>query len=105
MKNLKVKLPEEKIEEFCRRWQITELAVFGSVLRDDFRPDSDIDFLVSFAPDENWSLFDLVDMERELAAIVGRKVDLIEKVAIERSHNLLRRKEILSTAQTFYVTR
>ncbi|MGK7901338.1 MAG: nucleotidyltransferase family protein [Hormoscilla sp.] len=92
MKNLKVKLPEEKIEEFCRRWQITELAVFGSVLRDDFRPDSDIDFLVSFAPDENWSLFDLVDMERELAAIVGRKVDLIEKVAIKRSHNLLRRK-------------
>lgn len=105
MKNLKVKLPEEKIEEFCRRWQITELAVFGSVLRDDFRPDSDIDFLVSFAPEENWSLFDLVDMERELAAIVGRKVDLIEKVAIERSHNLLRRQEILSTAQTFYVTR
>ncbi|MBC6420867.1 MAG: nucleotidyltransferase family protein [Hormoscilla sp. SP5CHS1] len=105
MKNMKVKLPEEKIEEFCRRWQITELAVFGSVLRDDFRPDSDIDFLVSFAPDENWSLFDLVDMERELAAIVGRKVDLIEKVAIERSHNQLRRKEILSTAQTFYVTR
>ncbi|MBC6480789.1 MAG: nucleotidyltransferase family protein [Hormoscilla sp. GM7CHS1pb] len=105
MKNMKVKLPEEKIEEFCRRWQITELAVFGSVLRDDFRPDSDIDFLVSFAPDENWSLFDLVDMERELAAIVGRKVDLIEKVAIERSHNKLRRKEILSTAQTFYVTR
>ena len=103
MKNLKVKLPEEKIEEFCRRWQITELAVFGSVLRDDFRPDSDIDFLVSFAPDENWSLFDLVDMERELAAIVGRKVDLIEKVAIERSHNLLRRQEILSTARTFYV--
>ncbi|MBC6473801.1 MAG: nucleotidyltransferase family protein [Hormoscilla sp. GM102CHS1] len=92
MKNIKVKLPEEKIEEFCRRWQITELAVFGSVLRDDFRPDSDIDFLVSFAPDENWSLFDLVDMERELAAIVGRKVDLIEKVANERSHNQLRRK-------------
>ena len=103
MKNLKVKLPEEKIEEFCRRWQITELAVFGSVLRDDFRPDSDIDFLVSFAPDENWSLFDLVDMERALAAIVGRKVDLIKKVAIERSHNLLRRQEILSTARTFYV--
>lgn len=77
--------------------------MFGSVLGDEFRPDSDIDFLVSFAPDENWSLFDLVDMERELAAIVGRKVDLIEKVAIERSHNQLRRKEILSTAQTFYV--
>jgi len=105
MKNLKVKLPEEKIGEFCRRWQITELAVFGSVLRDDFRPDSDIDFLVTFAQDENWSLFDLVDMEQELAAIVGRKVDLVEKVAILRSHNQLRRKEILSTAQTFYVTR
>lgn len=103
--NLKVNLPESKIIDFCCRWKISELAVFGSVLRDDFRPDSDLDFLVTFAPDEHWSLFDLVDMKQELKAIVGREVDLIEKVAIERSHNELRRQEILSTAQTFYAAR
>lgn len=102
---LKVNLPERKIIDFCCRWKIAELAVFGSVLRDDFRPDSDIDFLVTFAPDEHWSLFDLVDMKRELEAIVGRKVDLIERVAIECSHNGLRRQEILGTAQTFYAAR
>lgn len=105
MNALKVKLPEDEIIKFCQRWKITEFALFGSVLRDDFRPDSDLDVLVTFAPDEEWSLLDVVDMERELETIVGREVDLVSKRAIERSHNWLRRKEILGTAKTFYVAR
>ena len=65
---MKVRIPidQEKIAEFCQRWKITEFALFGSVLRDDFRPDSDVDVLVTFAPDAEWSLFDDVDMEEEL---------------------------------------
>lgn len=81
---------------------IIRLDLFGSALRDDFRDDSDIDFLATFAADSHWSLMDLVTMEQELTSIVGRKVDLIERVSIERSHNPLRRKEILSTAKPYY---
>jgi len=95
----------EKIAEFCRRWKITEFALFGSVLRDDFRPDSDVDVLVTFAPDAEWSLFDDVDMEEELSAIFGRKVDLVSRRAVERSDNWIRRKAILSTAEPVYVVR
>ncbi|HEY9830895.1 MAG TPA: nucleotidyltransferase family protein [Stenomitos sp.] len=99
------KLPKEQIAEFCDRWKITELALFGSILRDDFRPDSDVDVLVTFAPDAKWGLFKVVEMQQELESIVGRDVDLIERKAIEHSHNWLRRKEILGSAKTFYVKR
>lgn len=102
MKTLPISLPEQQIIEFCQRWKITELALFGSILRDDFRPDSDIDFLVTFAPDSHWSLFDLVAMEHELEDMLGREVDLVMKKSIEQSHNWIRRKEILGTAQVFY---
>jgi uncharacterized protein len=91
-----------KIEEFCRRWKVIELAFFGSVLRETFRPDSDVDILVSFAPDSHTSLFDLVDMEEELTDIIGRKVDLVCRAGIERSHNHIRRQAILSTAEVVY---
>jgi hypothetical protein len=64
-------------EDFCRRWKIRELAVFGSFLRDDFRPDSDLDFLYTFAADVHWTLLDLVTMDQELSAIVGRGVDIL----------------------------
>ena len=103
--NFVEKLPKEKIAEFCDRWKITELALFGSILRDDFRPDSDVDVLVTFASDAKWGLFKLVEMQQDLETIVGRDVDLIERKAIEHSHNWLRRKEILGSAQTFYVKR
>jgi predicted nucleotidyltransferase len=99
------KLPKDEIVAFCDRWKITEFALFGSILRDDFRPDSDVDVLVTFAPEAKWGLFKLVEMQQELEAIVGRDVDLIERKAIEHSHNWLRRKEILGTAKTFYVKR
>jgi uncharacterized protein len=100
---LAIALPQASIQEFCAHWQIIELSVFGSILRDDFRPDSDIDMLVSFAPTANWGLLEHSQMQQELEAMLGRSVDLISKRAIERSSNWIRRHEILSTAQTIYV--
>ena len=100
---VRIESPEAEIERFCQRWRITELSLFGSVLREDFRPDSDIDVLVSFAPDARWSLFDLVHMEEDLEAILGREVDLVERKAVERSENYIRRKRILSSLSPVYV--
>ena len=88
--------------EFCRRWKVAELSLFGSALRDDFRPDSDIDLLVRFAPDAEWSLLDQAHMERELEQLLGRRVDLVSRAAIERSPNWIRRKEILETSRPIY---
>ncbi|MCZ7627380.1 MAG: DNA polymerase subunit beta [Candidatus Methylomirabilota bacterium] len=98
--NLKIPIDRDKIAEFCRRWKITELSLFGSVLRDDFRPDSDVDVLVTFAEDAQWSLFDLVDIQEELGQILGRKVDLTEKRGLR---NPFRRYEILRTKEVVYV--
>ena len=100
-----IDLPSEAIADFCRRWLVTEFALFGSVLREDFRPDSDIDVLVSFAPEARWTLLDLVRMEDELKAIFGRDVDLVEREAVERSENYIRRQHILRSARTIYATR
>jgi predicted nucleotidyltransferase len=98
-----ITLPMDRIAEFCRRWRVRELAVFGSFLRDDFGPDSDLDFLYTFADDVHWTLFDLVTMDDELAAIIGRDVDLVCRSAVERSENYIRRHHILSTAEPIYV--
>ena len=76
MNRTKIEMPKEKIAEFCQKLKIVELSLFGSVLREDFRPDSDVDVLVTFAPDAQYSLFDLVHIEEELKEILGRKVDL-----------------------------
>ncbi|HFD40004.1 MAG TPA: nucleotidyltransferase [Anaerolineae bacterium] len=95
-------LSEKRIADFCRRWRIRQLAVFGSVLRGDFTPDSDLDIVATFAPDADWSLLDHLRMERELSALVGRRVDLLSKQAVERSHNWLLRREILNTAEVIY---
>jgi hypothetical protein len=92
----------DRIEAFCKKWQILELALFGSALRDDFRPDSDLDFLVSFSPNAGWGLLDHAAMERELGEIVGRPVDLVSRKAVERSHNWIRRRAILESAQVLY---
>ena len=100
-----IPIDHEKIAEFCHRWKITEFALFGSVLREDFRPDSDVDVLVTFASDADWSLFDHVDIEEELSTILGRKVDVVSRRAIERSDNWIRRKAILNTAEPIYVAR
>jgi len=99
---VRIDIPQDKIADFCRRWKISELALFGSVLREDFRPDSDVDVLVTFAPDAKWSLFDHVDMEDELEGILGRPVDLVSRRGIERSRNPFRRKAILDSARVVH---
>jgi len=102
MDTQKISIPRHEITAFCRRWKVTEFSLFGSVLRDDFRPDSDVDVLVTFAPDSRVSLFDLVHMEDELKNLFGRDVDLVERAAIEKSENYIRRKSILSNTQVVY---
>jgi predicted nucleotidyltransferase len=95
----KIEIPQEKIMDFCRRWRIVEFALFGSVLRNDFRPDSGIDILITFDPNASWTLFDLVEMQDELRGIFGREIDLISKRGLENSQNYIRKKEILKTAE------
>jgi len=92
----------EKIVEFCRRWKISRLAVFGSALRGKVRADSDIDLLVTFASDADWRMFDHYRMEDELVTILGREVDLVSKEAIEESANPIFRREILGSAREIY---
>jgi predicted nucleotidyltransferase len=99
MTEIRITLPREKIEAFCQKWKISELSLFGSVLSEEFRSDSDIDVLVSFASDAHWGLFEFVDMTDELEAIFGRKVDLVEKEALR---NPFRRKRILSNKEIVY---
>jgi predicted nucleotidyltransferase len=102
-RRVQIEIPTEKIEEFCRKWKITEFSLFGSVLRDDFRSDSDVDVLITFAPDARYSLFDLVHAQNELEEILGYKVDLVERSAVEESKNYIRRKHILASAEPVYV--
>ncbi len=102
---LAIELPREAIEEFCRRGKITELAVFGSALRDDFGPESDLDFLVTFAPEATWSLFDKVGMWQELEMLLGRRLDLVSRRGVERSRNPIRSQEILAPAEVFVAER
>ncbi|HEY9636411.1 MAG TPA: nucleotidyltransferase family protein [Coleofasciculaceae cyanobacterium] len=111
---LQIQLPQQAIDavasrfaiaEFCQRWQIKEFYLFGSVLREDFRPDSDIDIMVGFEPDASWGLLEFVRMKREVETLLGRQVDLVTKKSIEQSHNWIRRQEILGTAQLVYVSR
>lgn len=90
------------IEAYCERWRVAELAVFGSVLRDDFRPDSDIDVLVSFRTERTPGLFGFDRMERGLAELFDRKVDLVHRAAVDASQNYIRRKAILESAQVIY---
>ena len=99
---LMIDVPEQQLLEFCHRWKVIEFALFGSVLRADFQPESDIDVLVTFAPDTHWSLFDLVTIQNELEALLGSKVDLVERLALEKSENYIRRKSILDTMEIIY---
>jgi predicted nucleotidyltransferase len=99
----KVSIERGAIAEFCRRWNVVELSLFGSVLRDDFRPDSDVDVLVTFGPDARWTLFDMVHMQDELSEIFGRTMDLVDRRSVERSENYIRRKHILNSLERLYV--
>lgn len=88
----------EKITAFCHRWNVTELALFGSVLRDDFGPDSDVDVLVTFAPDTRVGLITLGKMEIELAELLGRRIDLVTKGSLK----FLIRDQVLAAAEVLY---
>jgi uncharacterized protein len=100
-----IDLPMEKITEFCDRWQVVEFSLFGSVLRDDFRPDSDVDVMVEFSSDAHPTFTTLEQMEEDLQQIFHRDIDLITRQGIETTRNYLRRQEILSSAQIIYVAR
>lgn len=99
MDNTNIDIPVEALEGFCRKWKIRELSLFGSVLRGDFGEDSDVDVLVEFAPGHGWGLYDVIDMEEELAALFGRRVDLVMKGGLR---NPIRRREILKTRRIVY---
>jgi predicted nucleotidyltransferase len=101
-RRIQIDVPRSQVAAFCRKWKIAELALFGSVLRDDFRPDSDVDVLVTFSSDSDWEIDDLLDMKEELEALFRRPVDLVEKRLVEESRNYIRRKHILSHMETLY---
>jgi predicted nucleotidyltransferase len=90
-----------QITEFCQRWKIVEFALFGSVLREDFRPNSDVDVLITLAPNHGWSLFNWIDMQQELEAMFQRQVDLVDKQGLV---NPYRRAEIMRTYQVIYAS-
>jgi len=94
-------IPREQITGFCHRWKVKEFSLFGSALREDFGPQSDVDVLVRFAEDAGWSLFDLVDMQDELQSIFGREVHLVEAEGLQ---NPYRRAEILRTREIVYAS-
>jgi predicted nucleotidyltransferase len=97
-----IKIDKIRIGEFCHKWKVSDCSLFGSVLADNFGPDSDVDILVSFAPETHWSLLDMVEMREELQEIFGRSVDLLTRRAVERSHNWIRRRAILENAESIY---
>lgn len=98
----RIGLSLQEIASFCQRWQITEMALFGSVLRSDFHPHSDIDFLLRFSPTARQGLLTLAHIKHHLQDLTGRKVDLLLMPSIEQSDNWIRRHDILSTAQVIY---
>ena len=100
--SIPIELLMQQIAEFCQRWQVIEFPLFGSVLRDDFRPDSDVDIMVQFHPDAYPRFRTLDQMEAELKIIFNREVDLITREGIEASRNDLRCREILSSMQVIY---
>ena len=100
--NTSIQIDREQIAEFCRKWRITEFSLFGSVLRGDLRPDSDVDVLVSLDPGAPWSLYEWVEMIDELKGIFGREVDLVEKTGLRnpfRRHAILKNREVIYATQ------
>ena len=102
MVSLRIEVDQARLAGFCRRHRIKKLAFFGSVLRDDFGPDSDIDVLATFAPGSARTLAAVSQKQQEIEALLGRPVDLVDRQSIERSPNYLRRRAILASARTVY---
>jgi len=98
MPHIAIEVDNAKLRDFCRRWKLTELSLFGSVVTSNFGPNSDVDVMVQFAAGAPWSLTNWLEMQRELETLFQRHVDLVEREAIERSDNRFRKREILSSA-------
>ncbi len=98
----RLNIQPNQLQEICQQWQITELALFGSVLRDDFNLQSDIDILVSFAKEAKITFFDLDTIESQLSKLFNRPVDIVTKQAIEQSHNGIRKNNILNNVKVIY---
>ena len=103
MSKVKIQVPTTRISNFCKRWNVSEFAIFGSAVSADFHSSSDVDIMISFDPNASISLFDMVNMQDELKQIFGRDVDLVTKSGVENSRNYLRRKAILDSAQVIHV--
>ncbi len=101
-KDIGIEIPTERLDAFCRLWDVAEISLFGSILREDFGPDSDVDVLVTFSPGAKRGLFDLVRMQNELQEIFGRDVDIVSRKAVESSRNHIRRAAILDSARSIY---
>jgi len=102
VRQLPIHIPRDAVESLCKRWQIAELSFFGSILRDDFRSDSDVDVLVEFFPDASWGLLDVSRLAEELSHILKRSVDLVNKRAVQNSKNWIRKQAILNSAVLYY---
>lgn len=92
----------EALAALCKKWKIAKLEVFGSVLRDDFGPNSDVDLLVTYEPDTKQSFDDLLDAVDEFSAVFGREVELVSRDLVAESENYIRRKAILRSAEVLY---
>ena len=101
--SIHIDVPKDKVAEFCCRNHIRSLAFFGSVLRGDFGPDSDVDVVVEFEPGQEPGLMELVGMQDELSEILGRKTDVVERKAVEKSENYIRRRHVLQSLEMVYV--
>ena len=95
-------VPADKVADFCQRWKISSLGVFGSAVRGELRPGSDIDLLVTFQPDADWTMFDHFTMEEQLSGLFGREVDLVSIRALEENQNPIYRRQILDSARQIY---
>ncbi|MGB2866768.1 MAG: nucleotidyltransferase domain-containing protein [Sedimentisphaerales bacterium] len=102
MKAINLGVDASIIADFCRRWNIKQLAVFGSAAAGTLRPDSDIDLLATFAPDADWTMFDHYRMENELVELFARDVDLVNVRALEENPNLIYYQQILNSAKVVY---
>lgn len=98
----RIPVDRAQITAYCKKWKITEFAFFGSVLTDEFRPDSDVDVMVTFADDAKWGLWDIGHMEDELKEMFGRRVDLITRKSVTQSENYLMRRSILAGTSVYY---
>lgn len=100
---IQIDVPMDRIEAFCRKWKVRELALFGSVLREDFGPNSDVDVLVTFEQDGGFTFDNYPMMLEELTAIFGRDVDLMQREAVEHEPNYIRRQHVLNHLERVYV--